>query len=92
MERYQVLLEPEQKKRIQRIARQQYRSVASVLRQALDIGLDALEGNADLWEKRMEILAKARQRVKTLPLLDVDLVQAARQELEEEAERIWRSS
>ncbi len=92
MERYQVLLEPEQKKRIQRIARQQYRSVASVLRQALDVGLDALEGQANLWERRMDILSKARQRVKTLPLLDVDLVQAARQEREAEAERLWRSS
>ncbi len=92
MERYQVLLEPEQKRRIQRIARQQYRSVASVLRQALDIGLDALEGQANLWERRMEILSKARQRVKTLPLLDMDLVQAARQEREAEVEQLWQSS
>ncbi len=90
MERYQVLLEPEQKKRIQRIADQQRRSAASVLRQALDIGLDALEGKADVWERRMEILAKNRQRAKNLPLIELDLINDARRERDKEMEQTWR--
>ena len=90
MERYQVLLEPEQKERIQRIAERQRRSAASVLRHALDIGLDALEGRGDVWERRMEILTKSRQRVKSMPLIDLDLVNDARRERDEEMERLWR--
>ncbi|GAP11811.1 hypothetical protein BECAL_03005 [Bellilinea caldifistulae] len=90
MERYQVLLEPEQKERIQRLAALQRRSAASVLRQALDIGLDALEGNDEVWERRMEILSKNRKRMKNLPLIELDLVNDARQEREEEIEQTWR--
>ena len=92
MERYQVLLEPEQKERVQRVAKQQRRSTASVLRQALDIGLDVLEGKRDVWERRLKILEKARQRVQNLPLIELDLVNTNRQEREDESEQIWRLS
>lgn len=43
MIRYQVLIDAEQKRRLERIAEKQRRSAASVLRQALDIGLEVLE-------------------------------------------------
>ncbi len=90
MERYQVLLNPEQKERIRRIAEQQRLSAASVLRQALDIGLDILEGKRDVWERRMIILEKARQRVQNLPLIELDLVNTDRQEREDEMGQLWR--
>ena len=48
MERYQVLPEPEQKARLHCIAEKQRRSAASVLRQALDSGLDMLKGKSDV--------------------------------------------
>lgn len=91
MERYQVLLDPEQKERVRRIAARQRRSAASVLRQALDIGLDVLENKRDVWERRMKILEKARQRVQGMPLIELDLVNTNRQEREEEIERLWLS-
>lgn len=90
MERYQVLLDPEQKERVRRIAEQQRRSSASVLRQALDIGLDMLEGKSDVWERRISILEKARKRVQNLPMIELDLVNADRQEREDEMEQLWR--
>jgi len=90
MERYQVLLDPQQKERVQRIAEKQRRSAASVLRQALDIGLDVLEGKRDVWERRLKILEKARQRVQNLPLIEMDLINTDRQEREDEMEQIWR--
>jgi len=90
MERYQVLLDPQQKERVQRIAEKQRRSAASVLRQALDIGLDVLEGKRDVWERRLKILEKARQRVQNLPLIEIDLINTDRQEREDEMEQIWR--
>lgn len=90
MERYQVLLDPEQKERVRRIAEQQRRSAASVLRQALDAGLDILEGKRDVWERRMKILEKARQRIQNLPLIELDLVNANRQEREGEMEQVWQ--
>ena len=90
MERYQVLLDPQQKERVQRIAEKQRRSAASVLRQALDIGLDVLEGKRDVWERRLKILEKARQRVQNLPLIEIDLINTDRQERDDEMEQIWR--
>jgi len=90
MERYQVLLDPEQKERVRRIAERQRRSAASVLRQALDLGLDILEGKSNVWEKRMEILEKARRRVRDLPLIELDLVNTDREEREDEMEQLWR--
>ncbi len=90
MERYQVLLDPKQLKRVRRITEQQRRSVASVLRQALDIGLDMLEGKSDVWERRMSILEKARKRVQNLPLIELELVNTDRQEREDEMEQVWR--
>ena len=90
MERYQVLLDRQQKERVQRIAEKQRRSAASVLRQALDIGLDVLEGKRDVWERRLKILEKARQRVQNLPLIEMDLINTDRQEREDEMEQLWR--
>ncbi len=84
------MLNPEQKERIRRIAEQQRLSAASVLRQALDIGLDILEGKRDVWERRMIILEKARQRVQNLPLIELDLVNTDRQEREDEMGQLWR--
>lgn len=90
MERYQVLIDPEQKRRLERLAALQRRSAASVLRQALDIGLDALEGNDEVWERRMKALAEIRKRTKNLPLIELDLVGEARKERDEEMEQLWR--
>ncbi len=90
MERYQVLLEPEQRKRLERIARRQQRTLASVLRQALDVGLDALERQMDVWERREQILAKWREEQAHMPRIERDLIHEAREERDADMERVWR--
>jgi hypothetical protein len=90
MERMQVLLESEQRKKLIEIARQQRRSVASILRQALDLGLDELRGKNELWEQRARVFEKARSRREAQPTTYLgDLVNEARAEREEDVERIW---
>lgn len=79
--RYQVPLEPEHRRRLERLARQQQRPIASVLRQALDIGLAALEADpAELWTQRRAILTRARARLAGLPPIQENLVEAAHDE------------
>ncbi len=90
MERYQVLLEPEQRKRLERIARRQQRTLASVLRQALDVGLDTLERQMDVWERREQILAKWREEQTRMPRIERDLIHEAREERDADMERVWR--
>lgn len=89
MERYQVLLEPEQRRRLERLARRQHRSAASVLRQALGIGLNALEGTSEVWERRMDVLARARVRLGAFPPIQEDLIDAVRQEHEQDRQYLW---
>ncbi len=93
MERYQVLLYPEQRKRLEEIARRERRSMSSVLRQALDVGLDGLEGRdqiGQVWKRRRQILARARKRLEAMPLYEGDLIDEIRQERDAELERVWR--
>lgn len=93
MERYQVLLYPEQRKRLEEIARRERRSMSSVLRQALDVGLDVLEGRdqiGQVWKRRRQILARARKRLEAMPLYEGDLIDEIRQERDAELERVWR--
>lgn len=92
MERYQVLLEPEQRRRLERLAHRQHRSAASVLRQALGIGLSALEGNSEVWERRMDVLARARVRLGAFPPIQEDLIDAVRRENEQDRQRLWGES
>lgn len=91
MERYQVLLDPSQRQRLERIAKKQQRSLASVLRQALALGLDRLEGSDELWRQRMTILEAARKRIRAMPLIEEDLVNEAREEREGELKRVWHA-
>lgn len=66
-------------------------SAASVLRQALDIGLDILKGKIDVRKRQMKILENARQWVQNLPFIKLDLFNGNRQEREDEMEQqLWR--
>jgi predicted DNA-binding protein len=91
MYRAQILLEPEQRRRLEEIARREGRSISAVTRQVINAGLDALESEAELWEKRAQILSELRAIREKQPFeYSGDLVNEARQEREEETERIWR--
>jgi predicted transcriptional regulator len=88
MNRYQVLLEPDQRKRLEEIARRERRTLASVLRQALDAGLEAIEGRSQIWERRMRILEKWRSHLDAMPLIETDLISEIRDERQREMDRL----
>jgi len=63
-----------------------------VTRQIIDAGLEALEGEAEIWNKRARILASLRTGREKQPFEYAgDLINEARQEREDEIEHIWRS-
>jgi predicted DNA-binding protein len=92
MYRAQILLKPEQRRRLEEIARREGRSISAVTRQVIDAGLDALESDAELWEKRAHILSELRAIREKQPFeYNGDLVNEARQEREDEMGRIWHN-
>ncbi len=90
MRSYQVMLEAEQRKRLEVIARREQRSISSVLREALDFGLEILEEKQSLWEQRVQVVEKARPRRQRMPLYDGVLVDEGREERDQDIERVWR--
>lgn len=91
MYRAQILLKPEQRRKLEEIAQREGRSISSVTRQAIDAGLKALEDEAELWEKRARILSGLRARREKQPFeYTGDLIGEARQEREKERDQIWR--
>jgi len=91
MYRAQILLKPEHRRRLEEIARREGRSISAVTRQVIDIGLEALESEAEIWEERTRILFELRTIREKQPFeYSGDLVNEARQEREDETERIWR--
>lgn len=91
MYRAQILLEPEQRRRLEEIARREGHSISAVTRKVINAGLDALESEAEMWEKRARILSELRTIREKQPFeYSGDLVNEARQEREDETEHIWR--
>lgn len=91
MIRSQILLEPTQRHRLEELARREGRSISDITRRAIDAGLEVLEPMDDIWEKRMRILSQLRKaRQKQPSVYQGDLINEARQEREQERERIWR--
>lgn len=88
MNRYQVLLEPDQRKRLEEIARRERRSLASVLRQALDAGLESIEGRNQVWQRRMRILEKWRSHQEAMPLIEADLIHEIREQRQQEIDQL----
>ncbi len=90
MYRAQILLKPEHRRRLEEIARREGRSISAVTRQVIDIGLEALESETETWEKRARILSELRAIREKQPFeYRGDLINEARQEREDEMERIW---
>lgn len=92
MYRAQILLEPEQRRRLEEIARREGRSISAVTRQVIDAGLETLESEAEIWQKRARILSEWRTLREKQPHEYLgDLVNEARREREDETSKIWRS-
>jgi len=82
LERVQMLLEPEQRRTLREIAQSQGKSVAQVTRQALDLGLQVLQQES-LMSHQQAVLERAERLRRSMPLLELDVVQDIHQMREE---------
>jgi hypothetical protein len=91
--RAQILLEPEQRRRLEVLANQKGRSISAITRQVIEAGLQAFESEAEIWKKRSQILSDLRTiREKQPTEYSGDLISEARQEREQETDRTWRAA
>ncbi len=90
MYRAQILLDPKQRRRLEEIARREGKSISAITRQVIDVGLEQMESEAEVWKKRSLILSELRVRRSQQPLVYTgDLVNQARQEREDEMDDLW---
>jgi predicted DNA-binding protein len=93
MYRAQILLKPEQRRRLEEMARREGRSISAVTRQVIDIGLEALENEGEIWAKRAQIISELRAMREKQPFeYTGDLVNEVRQEREDEMDQVWRDN
>ena len=91
MYRAQILLEPQQRRKLEEIARREGRSISAVTRQVIDAGLETLENEAETWAKRARVLSELKAIRGKQPFeYSGNLIEEARQEREEEMDQIWR--
>lgn len=92
MYRAQILLNPEQRRKLEELAHREGRSISAVTRQVIDAGLETLENETEIWKKRARILSHLRARREKQSIeYQGDLINEARQERENEAYQIWRN-
>ncbi|MGE5222142.1 MAG: hypothetical protein ACM3PY_06875 [Omnitrophica WOR_2 bacterium] len=92
MYRAQLLLNPEQRRKLEELARREGRSISAVTRQVIDAGLEMYMSETEIWKKRARILSKLRARRENQPReYSGDLINEMRQERENEVDQIWRS-
>ena len=85
-----VLLKPEQRRKLEEIARREGRSISSVIGRAIDMGLEAVEIEAELWQKRARILSDLRAKREKQPFeYSGDLMGGARQGREDEGDQVF---
>jgi predicted DNA-binding protein len=91
MYRAQILLDPRQRRRLEEIAQREGRSISAVTRQVIDAGLEALENEAEVWAKRARVLSELRAIRENQPVeYGGNLIEEARQEHEDDIDRVWR--
>ena len=95
MVRTQILLTPNQRRRLEALAQQEGRSLSDVTRRAIETGLDTLEG-VDEAHVRARLIALAelaemrKQNELKHGIYPGDLVAEVRAEREQDLERVWR--
>jgi hypothetical protein len=95
MYRMQLLLKPDQRKRLERVAKREGRTFSDTARRALEEGLRIMEGDTDsVWEKRLEALEflnGVRKRIQDeRGVYQGDLVNDARLERDSQVKQAWR--
>jgi len=88
MQRVQMLLAPEQRKKLEKLARLKGKSIAEVTRQAIDIGLEKLSVD-ERREQMLAALEAARKLRESMPMLDVDIVADLHQIREERDDALF---
>jgi len=96
MYRMQLLVKPEQRKRLERVAKRQGRTFSDTARRALEEGLRVMEGDSDsIWEERLkalEFLNGLRKRIQEeRGVYQGDLVNEAREERDSQLDQIWHN-
>lgn len=95
MYRMQILLKPEQRKRLERVAKREGRTFSDTARRALEEGLRIMEGDTDaIWEQRREALnylnGLRKQIQEERGVYQGDLVNEVRKERENQIDEAWR--
>ena len=96
MYRMQLLVKPEQRKRLERVARRQGRTFSDTARRALEEGLRVMEGDSDsIWEERLkalEFLNGLRRRIQEeRGVYRGDLMNETREERDSQLDHIWHN-
>lgn len=95
MYRMQILLKPEQRERLKRVAKREGRTFSDTARRAIEAGLRVMEGDSEVvWNQRLEALEfldGLRKRIQDeRGVYQGDLVDDARVEREAQIEQVWR--
>jgi predicted DNA-binding protein len=95
MYRMQLLVKPEQRKRLERVAKREGRTLSDTARRALEEGLRVMEGDSDsVWEQRreaLEFLDRLRKQIQDeRGVYQGDLINDARTERDSQIEAVWR--
>jgi hypothetical protein len=96
MYRMQLLVKPEQRKRLERVAKREGRFFSDTARRALEEGLRIMEGDSDfIWEQRLqalEFLNRLRKQIQDeRGVYQGDLVNEARAERDSRSEQLSRN-
>ena len=93
MYRAQILLDPQQRNKLVDLARREGKSISAVTRQVIDVGLEVLGNETEIWKERTQILANLREiREKQSTIYSGDLINEARQERDDEMDQIWHDN
>lgn len=88
MYRAQILLEPDQHRRLAEIAQREGRSISDITRRLIKIGLATLEGDEILWQQRIIALEQLRQIREGTTYYTGDLIAESREEREDESDQL----
>jgi hypothetical protein len=92
MYRAQILLKPEQHRALADIARREKQSISEIARRMIQIGLEVSQNEDAIFAGRQQALEELRAiREKHPQVYTGDLINEARQERDEEMDRLWKS-
>ncbi len=86
------MLKPEQHRALANIARREKQSISEIARRMIQIGLEVSENEDTLFAERQQALEELRAIREThAQVYTGDLINEARQERDEEIDRLWKS-